>query len=96
MFRGGWTPCRAEDHPELCIQSDVDSRFGKDGNIEVGGLLLCKMPKEKSEQRAAYYRDLAAQQMAAVDSNFMREQDPRMPLLQPERKTRVDFGNGGQ
>ena len=96
MFRGGWVPCRAEDHPELCIQSDVDSRFGSDGNIEVGGLLLCKTPKEENEKRAKYYRDLADNQMSAVDSNFMREQDPRMPLLKPERKTRVDFGNGGQ
>ena len=49
---------------------------------------------EKLEERAKYYKNVADQQMAAVDSNFMREQDPRMPLLQPERKTRVDFGKG--
>jgi hypothetical protein len=95
MFRGGWVPCRAEDHPELCIQSDVGSRFGSDGNIEVGGLLLCKMPQEKHQQRAQFYRDKAEQQMDAVESNYMRENDPRMPLLKSERKTRVDFGKGG-
>ena len=95
-FRGGWTPCRAEDHPELCILSDVGSRFGTDGNIEVGGLLLCKMPEEKVVERSNYYRKIAEDQMAAVDANYMRENDPRMPLLDSERKTRVDFGRGGQ
>ena len=95
-FRGGWVPCRAEDHPELCILSDVGSRFGTDGNIEVGGLLLCKMPAEKNQQRAAYYQKVAEEQMAAVDSNFMRENVPRLPLLDAERMTRVDFGRGGR
>jgi len=31
--------------------------------------------------------------MNAVDNNFMRENDPRMPLFN-ERKSKVTFGNG--
>lgn len=96
MFRDGWEPCRAEDHPELCIRSDVGSRFGKDGNIEVGGLLLCKNSVENVNKRSAHFQRIAEQQMAAVDANYMRENDPRMPLLKPERETRVNFGKGGQ
>ena len=38
MFREGWTPVKAEDHPELMLSSDVGSQF--EGNIEVGGLLF--------------------------------------------------------
>ena len=37
-FREGWTPVKAEDHPELQVLPDIDSRF--EGNVEVGGLLL--------------------------------------------------------
>ena len=45
MFREGWSPVKAEDHPELMLASD------------------------------------------------MRENDPRMPLLNPERSTRISsFG----
>ena len=44
-FREGWTPVRREDHPELKITSDINSQFK--GNIEQGGLLLCKAPEEK-------------------------------------------------
>jgi hypothetical protein len=39
-FREGWTPVRAEDHPNLQVVSDIDSRFTD--NIEVGGLLLVR------------------------------------------------------
>jgi hypothetical protein len=89
-FRDGWEPVRAEDHPELKIQSDINSRF--EGKIEIGGLLLCKAPKEQMEQRQEYYQNLASQQMESVDNNFLRENDPRMPLMNPERKTRTSFG----
>ena len=43
-FREGWTPVRAEDHPNLQVVSDIDSRFTD--NIEVGGLLLCQNSTE--------------------------------------------------
>ena len=91
-LREGWEPVKAEDHPELMLAADKDSRFK--GNVEVGGLLLCKMPAEMAKQRDAYYGDMARAQMESVDNNFMRENDPRMPLLKPERSSRVTFGRG--
>ena len=81
---------RAEDHPELHVMSDIGSRF--DGNVNVGGLLLCKAPKEKMESRTKYFQNVASSQMESVDNNFLRENDPRMPLNKPERSTRTTFG----
>jgi hypothetical protein len=90
MMREGWQPVKAEDYPELLLESDIGSRFA--GNIEVGGLLLCRAPKEKMEQRDKYFQDMAENQMQSVDNNFLRENDPRMPLMKPERSTRTTFG----
>lgn len=90
MFREGWEAVKAEDHPELKLQSDVGSRF--ENNIEVGGLLLCKAPAETMEARSKHFQKVADDQMESVDNNFLRENDPRMPLLNPERSTRTTFG----
>jgi len=95
-FREGWEPVRAEDHPELHIMSDHKSEWGAKGGIEVGGLLLCKAPEESVEQRREYYKSHAESQMQAVDNNYMRENDPRMPVLAPDRKTHVVFGGGSR
>ena len=92
MFREGWQPVRADDHPELMLQSDLGSRF--EGNIEVGGLLLCKAPEEKMAARTRHFQNVAEQQMSSVDNNYLRENDPRMPMLSPERSTRTTFGKG--
>ena len=92
QFREGWEPVRAEDHPELKIMSDHNSQFK--GNVEVGGLLLCKAPAEKMESRKKYFQELADRQIEGVDRSFLRENDPRMPLLNPERSTRTTFGRG--
>jgi hypothetical protein len=89
-FREGYTPVKAEDYPELHIMSDIDSRF-KD-NIEVGGLLLCSIPEEKVLDRIEGQLGTAQNQSDAVDRNFMRESDPRMPVLPSERSTRTSFG----
>lgn len=91
-FREGWEPVKAADHPELHVMSDIDSRF--DGNVEVGGLLLCKNTKENIEGRTEYHREMNDRQIESVDNNYLRENDPRMPMLKPERSTKVSFGSG--
>jgi hypothetical protein len=91
-FREGYTPVKASEFPELQIISDVDSRF-KD-NIEVGGLLLCSIPEEFAQERVQGQLEEAQAQITAVDNSYMRENDPRMPLLRPERSTRTSFGRG--
>ena len=95
-FREGWEVVSAESQPKLKILSDEDSRWGKEGAIEVGGLLLCKAPAEMVKERNKYYEDMADQQMTGIDSNYLRENDPRMPMLQPERQSRVTFGSNSK
>jgi hypothetical protein len=90
-FREGWEPVKAEDQPKLMMQADPNSRFK--GNIEIGGLLLCKAPKELMDQRDAYYAQQAKAQTESVDNNFMRLNDERMPLFS-ERKSATSFGKG--
>jgi hypothetical protein len=93
-LREGWEPVKAVDHPEISSYLDNDNARYKD-NIVVGGLMLCKTPTEFVEQRNAFYQAQAEAQMRSVDNNFMRDNDPRMPLFS-ERKTSVTFGRGNQ
>ena len=90
-FREGWEPVKAEDHPELMHMSDPNSRFK--GNIEIGGLLLCKAPEELMKQRDAYYAQQSQAQVNSVDNSFMRLNDERMPLFN-ERRSTTSFGKG--
>ena len=90
-LREGWEPVRIEEQPQFRMLVDSDSRF-KD-NIEVAGLLLCKVPKEMMDQRKEYFANKNQAQMESVDSNFMRESDARMPLFR-EKKSSTSFGKG--
>lgn len=90
-FREGWEPVRIEEQPKFQNLTDPDSRF-KD-NIEVAGLLLCKIPSEFMEQRRAHFDRMTQSQNEAVDSTYMRENDPRMPLF-TERRSKTSFGSG--
>ena len=90
-MREGWEPVRIEEQPKFKLLTDPNSRF-KD-NIEVAGLLLCKMPLEFVEQRKEYFDKQTQAQAESVESNFMRENDARMPLFK-ERKSSASFGKG--
>jgi len=90
-LREGYEPCKAEEYPELMMHASTDSRFA--GGVEIGGLLLCRIPEEFMKQRSAHYARQNQAQMDSVDNSFMRDNDPRMPLFS-ERKTKVSFGSG--
>mgnify|MGYP005812567925 CR=1 FL=1 len=90
-LREGWEPVKAEDHPEITMVTVEQERF-KD-NIVIGGLMLCKAPKELVKERNDYFAQQSKAQIASVDNNLMRENDPRMPLFN-ERKSKVTFGTG--
>lgn len=91
-FREGWFPAPKEDFEHLGLMRDQRSRFPD--NLEVGGLLLCKMEESKAEARKRHYEDKTSKQIQASDNNFMRASDPRMPILSPERKSTTTFGTG--
>lgn len=90
-LREGYEPCKAEDYPELMMHATTEGRFK--GNVEVGGLLLCRIPEEFLKQRMDYYSNQNKAQMESVDNNFLRDSDPRMPLFS-DKKTKVTFGSG--
>jgi hypothetical protein len=90
-LREGWEPVRIEEQPQFKMMIDPNSRF-KD-SIEVAGLLLCKIPEEFMAQRKSYYETKNRDQIESVNNNFMRENDPRMPLFR-EGKSTTSFGKG--
>lgn len=88
-MREGWEPVKIEEQPKFQLLVDPNSRF--QGNIEIGGLLLCKTPAEFVEQRKEYYEGVTKSQTEAVDSNLMRQSDPRMPIFK-ERSSSTSVG----
>lgn len=88
-MREGWVPVKAEDHPELMLPAN------EKGNVEVGGLMLCKQPTENVEARNEYYAKQAEAQEHSVDNTLMRQSDARMPLFN-ERKSTTTFGKGNK
>ena len=84
-FREGWVPVKAEDHPELMLQGNIN------GNVEVGGLILCKIPTERLQAKKEYFEKQAQDQMESVDNHFMRNNDARMPLFS-EKKSSTSRG----
>ena len=92
-FREGWEPCKLSEYPELKLSVDPGS-IGAD-RVEVGGLLLCRMPTEMIRQRDAYFSNAKASQVESVDSSYMKENDPRMPLF-AEKKSATSFGRGSR
>ena len=91
-LREGWEPVKASEHPEIQLMNTGDKPRFPD-SIEIGGLILCKTPSEFVDQRNGYYQKQTDSQMQSVDNNFMRENDPRMPLFK-ERRSEVKFGRG--
>lgn len=90
-IREGWEPVPIEEQPQFRLLADPNSRFKE--NIEIGGLLLCKTPTDFVAQRNAYYAKQTQAQTDAVDNNFMRQSDARMPLFK-ESKSTSSFGKG--
>lgn len=90
-FREGWEPVKVSDHPEL--QHLFDDKPRIPGTLEVGGLVLCRTPKELVEQRDKHFLGIAAGQMESVDNTYMRDNDPRMPMFK-QRRSEVTFGRG--
>jgi len=91
--REGWVPCKASDHPEISSDFAAFGLAPSSDLIEIGGLVLCKAPREMLDQRDAYYADMTQKQTQSVDNNLFRENDPRMPLFR-EGKSKVSFGSG--
>jgi hypothetical protein len=91
-LREGWEPVRADEYPEFHAPVIDEGKYT--GIIGNGGLMLCRIPIETANERAAYYGTRAREQMVAVDEDLMKEQHPSMPISQ-SRRSRVSFGGRG-
>ena len=89
-LREGYELVRAEEYPELDVPTIQDGKHA--GVIAVGGLVLGRIPIDLAKQRDEYYRRQASDQQEAVDNDFLRENNPVMPLQKPDRQSRVTFG----
>lgn len=83
--REGWEPVRAEDYPELEVPGNAQ------GNVEIGGLMLCAAPLEMINARNEYYANASQAQTDSVDHKFTGISDPRMPVFS-EKKSGVSRG----
>jgi hypothetical protein len=86
--RDGWEPVKATDHPELMLEGTAN------GNVEIGGLMLCKMPTERVKAMDEYYQKQNQSQMESVDNTFLKNQDPRMATLFSDRQSTSSRGTG--
>ena len=92
-LREGYEPCKAEDYPEMMMHATTEGRFK--GNIEVGGLLLCRIPSEFLVQRMKHYDEKNRMQMESVDNTFLRDRDARSNMAMiVDKKSKVTFGSG--
>mgnify|MGYP003351024812 CR=1 FL=1 len=94
-FREGWEPVKATEVPEIMHMADENPNSRFKDNVEIGGLLLCKMPEERVNQRRKYYSDMNKAQMEGVDNSFMRERDGRSNMeIFSDKKSTTSFGRG--
>ena len=89
-LREGYELVRAEEYPEFETPTIQDGKYA--GVIGVGGLALARIPVELIAQRTAYYSKTTSDQMEAVDNDLLRQQHPSMPIIKPERQSKVTFG----
>jgi hypothetical protein len=93
-LREGYELVRKEELPEEYQETMPAVEEGRNaGVVGVGGLLLAKIPVETIDERNAYYKQRARDQIEAVDNNMMKENaHSTMRFQKPERNSRVSFG----
>ena len=88
--REGYELVKADEYPDF--DAPVIDEGKNAGVIGTGGLLLARVPNEIVEQRKQYFENKTQTQMDAVDRDWMRENNPVMPKLKPQRNSNVSFG----
>lgn len=90
-LREGYELVRAEEYPDFPAPTAEDGRHA--GVLSVGGLLLARIPEETVQERNAYYRSKASDQMQAADNELLKSNaHSSMVIERPSRRSRVSFG----
>lgn len=85
-MRDGWIPVKASDYPNLARLAD--RRRNSQDTIEIGGLILCKMPEDRVKARNEHFAHLSEQQVRSVNAALQQVQHPSMPMT-IDMKSRV-------
>jgi len=93
-MREGWEPCKLADYPEMRMAFHSGASGQVADMIQVGALMLCRMPKEVDDQRKEYYAGLSERQSRGVDAQVRQVSDHRVPLTS-EFRSGVEFGKRG-
>jgi len=90
-MREGWELVRKDEYPDF--EAPVVESGKYEGVFGVGGLVLARIPDETAEERNAYYQARNADQVEAIDSELMAQnQHSTMTISKPDRQSRVTFG----
>jgi hypothetical protein len=85
-LREGYELVRADEYPDGDFPTLNDGKFA--GVIQVGGLLLARIPEEIALQIEAYYNK---QTQEAINNDLMKEKQAGMRFSN-DSQTRVTFG----
>ena len=91
--REGWVPVRMDEHPNWDGPSVEEGKYA--GAIGIGDLVLMKNSRENNDARRDYYAGRVELQQEAIDADFMKEENPAMPMIK-ERSTKVRTGSRKQ
>lgn len=84
----GWRPVKRSRVRQ--VHELTASTHGKYGQYYVKrGLILCEIPEALETQRERYFKQVNKEMNRGVDRNLFKINHRVMPLLQPERSTRV-------
>jgi len=90
-LREGWEPVDVADYLELQSYSSTEHK----GHVEVGGLILCRMPEEMVMQRNDHYRGVAKAQENSAEEHYMRDQNELIKKFSQNTR-KVVFGPSGR
>lgn len=99
MRREGWQECQAEEYPELALElKRNDSHYAQKGLVEIGGLVLCRLPVEGVALRNAHYEKRNKSVVKNSTNELLSHQNRQtnMGTFVEQNRTQVAFGSGAK
>lgn len=87
-FREGWKPRTADSVPKSFPVPRITQGTWA-GCIMVEGMLLCELPKELRDKRAAYFKRQTDRMTEAIDQELAQAGTAKTPIQKAERSTLV-------
>lgn len=86
-LRQGWEPVDVRDYPELHMYAGGDGH----GRVEVGGLILCRIPAERIDARNQWLANKNNLQETSAEEHYMRDPGELVKKFSENRR-QVVFG----